>query len=238
MSLAVVLTDRAISVTFHTYPRAHHYHGCTPQVCTRNVGALDDAALGFVARYRPHFCVCRRCDGDFRQFAHSFTARPFDLFGTPHSAGRGYRCGLATLVWGACTRNSLFFPIPLWPCEVHAPQQTQRGVVLSWRVRYSPRLLFYGSVRVCTFSLNRGSTRAHVDGSGLRGDSHCGRTLFIARSTEGRARGCSLSVVTAAYPSTKLVTRHPTRRPTSRSSQTHGAPAWPYWPKLLFVSDG
>ncbi|PWU83044.1 hypothetical protein C4B63_409g13 [Trypanosoma cruzi] len=29
----------------------------------------------------------------------------------------------------------------------------------------------------------------------------------------------------------------PRRRPTSHSSQTHGAPAWSHWPRVLFVSD-
>ncbi|KAF8281588.1 hypothetical protein TcYC6_0008240 [Trypanosoma cruzi] len=56
------MTDQAIPVTFHTYPRAHHRHGKIPQVCTWNVGALDDAALGFVARYGPLFlCVQEVC---------------------------------------------------------------------------------------------------------------------------------------------------------------------------------
>ncbi|RNC33308.1 hypothetical protein TcCL_Unassigned04008, partial [Trypanosoma cruzi] len=62
VSLAAEMTDQAIPVTFHTYPRAHHRHGRIPQVRTWNVGALDDAALGFVARYGPQLlCVQEVC---------------------------------------------------------------------------------------------------------------------------------------------------------------------------------
>ncbi|KAF5218130.1 hypothetical protein ECC02_008943 [Trypanosoma cruzi] len=61
--------------------------------------------------------------------------------------------------------------------------------------------------------------------------------FFLASSTEERTHGCSLSLATAAYPGTKLVMHKPRRRPTSHSSQTHGAPASSHWPDVLLVSD-
>ncbi|EKG00338.1 hypothetical protein TCSYLVIO_008726 [Trypanosoma cruzi] len=61
--------------------------------------------------------------------------------------------------------------------------------------------------------------------------------FFLARSAEERAHGCGLSLATAACPGNKLVMRNPRRRPTSRSSQAHGAPASSHWPKVLFVPD-
>ncbi|RNC36062.1 hypothetical protein TcCL_Unassigned01008 [Trypanosoma cruzi] len=59
----------------------------------------------------------------------------------------------------------------------------------------------------------------------------------LAHSAEERAQGCSLSLATAACPGNKLVMHKPRRRPTSHSSQTHGAPASSHWPKVLFVPD-
>ncbi|KAF8279243.1 hypothetical protein TcYC6_0019340 [Trypanosoma cruzi] len=60
----------------------------------------------------------------------------------------------------------------------------------------------------------------------------------LARSAEERAHGYSLSLATAACPGTKLVMHKPRRRPTSHSSQAHGAPASSHWPNVLFVPDG
>ncbi|RNC35858.1 hypothetical protein TcCL_Unassigned01233 [Trypanosoma cruzi] len=53
------------------------------------------------------------------------------------------------------------FPIPLWPCEIHAPQQAQSGVVLARRVRYSPRLFprQRASMRLLVESWKHASTR-------------------------------------------------------------------------------
>ncbi|RNC56454.1 hypothetical protein TcCL_ESM05964 [Trypanosoma cruzi] len=49
--------------------------------------------------------------------------------------------------------------------------------------------------------------------------------FFLASSTEERAHGCSLPSATAAYPRTRHVKHKPRRRPTSHSSEAHGAPA-------------
>ncbi|PWV04627.1 hypothetical protein C3747_147g27 [Trypanosoma cruzi] len=60
-----------------------------------------------------------------------------------------------------------------------------RGV-WCWHGEYDiHRDSFHGSVRVCTFSLNRGSTRAHVDGSGSPDDSHCGRAFLSGPQRRG-----------------------------------------------------
>ncbi|PWV14410.1 hypothetical protein C3747_36g321 [Trypanosoma cruzi] len=64
-----------------------------------------------------------------------------------------------------------------------------------------------------------------------------GVPFFLASSTEGRAHGCGLFLATAACPGNKLVMHKPRRRPTSHSSQTHGAPASSHWPDVLLVSD-
>ncbi|EKF32170.1 hypothetical protein MOQ_003986 [Trypanosoma cruzi marinkellei] len=59
----------------------------------------------------------------------------------------------------------------------------------------------------------------------------------VARSTEERAHGCSVSFATAACPGTRHVMRKPGRRPTSHTSHTHGASESSQWPSVLFVSD-
>ncbi|PWU90097.1 hypothetical protein C4B63_53g22 [Trypanosoma cruzi] len=123
------------------------------------------------------FCVCRRCDGHFRQFAHPFTARPLIYLAHRIPQARDVVVDWPRWYGEVSTRNSFFSPISFRLCEIHALQQIQRDVALAWRVRYSSRH-FHGSMRVCIFSSNRGSTRAHVDGSGSPGDSHCGSTLF------------------------------------------------------------
>ncbi|PWV14438.1 hypothetical protein C3747_36g193 [Trypanosoma cruzi] len=64
-----------------------------------------------------------------------------------------------------------------------------------------------------------------------------GVPFFLASSTEERAHGCGLSLATAACPGNKLVMHKPRRRPTSHSSQTHGAPASSHWLDVLLVSD-
>ncbi|RNC33604.1 hypothetical protein TcCL_Unassigned03685 [Trypanosoma cruzi] len=58
-------------------------------------------------------------------------------------------------------RGILLFPIPLWPCEIYAPQQIQRSVVLARRVRYSPRLFprQRASMRLLVESWKHASTR-------------------------------------------------------------------------------
>ncbi|RNC55331.1 hypothetical protein TcCL_ESM07195 [Trypanosoma cruzi] len=140
VSLAVEVTDQAIPVSFHNNLQAHRRHGWIPRVCTWNVGALDAAALGFVARYGPHFCVCRRCDSHFRLLAHPFTALPLIQLAHPIPQARDIVADWPRWYGDAHTRNSFFSPISLRPCEVHAPQQMQRDVVLAWRVRYLPRL--------------------------------------------------------------------------------------------------
>ncbi|RNC45487.1 hypothetical protein TcCL_NonESM04735 [Trypanosoma cruzi] len=124
-------------------------------------GGLDDAALGFVARHGPQFCVCRRCDGHFRQFTHPFTALPLIYLAHRLPQARDVVADWPRWYGDASTRNSFFFPIPLWPCEIHAPQQTQSGVVLAWRVRYSPRLFprQRASMRLLVESWKHASTR-------------------------------------------------------------------------------
>ncbi|RNC32731.1 hypothetical protein TcCL_NonESM10714 [Trypanosoma cruzi] len=105
------MTDQALPVTFHTCPRAHHRHVCTPQVCAWNVGALDDAALGFVARYSPHVLCVQEVWRPLPAISTSLHGAAFDLFGTPHSTGKGYGRGLATLVRGSLHEEFLLFPI-------------------------------------------------------------------------------------------------------------------------------
>ncbi|RNC36824.1 hypothetical protein TcCL_Unassigned00189 [Trypanosoma cruzi] len=86
------------------------------------------------------FCVCRRCDSHFRQFAHPFTARPLIYLAHRIPPARNIVEDWPRWYEDASTRNSFLFPISFWPCEIHAPQQIQRGVALAWRVRNSPRL--------------------------------------------------------------------------------------------------
>ncbi|RNC54421.1 hypothetical protein TcCL_ESM08169 [Trypanosoma cruzi] len=85
-------------------------------------------------------CVCRRCDSHFRQFAHPFTARPLIYLAHRIPQARDIVADWPRWYGDAYTRNFLLFQTSLWPCEIHAPQQIQRGLVLAWSVRYSPRL--------------------------------------------------------------------------------------------------
>ncbi|RNC38590.1 hypothetical protein TcCL_NonESM12150 [Trypanosoma cruzi] len=86
------------------------------------------------------FCVCRRCDGHFRQFAHPFTARPLIYLAHRIPQARDIVADWPLWYGDAYTRNSSFLNISLRLCKFHAPQQIQRGVVLAWRVRYPPSL--------------------------------------------------------------------------------------------------
>ncbi|RNF07705.1 hypothetical protein TcG_10104, partial [Trypanosoma cruzi] len=96
------------------------------------------------------------------------------------------------------------------PCEIHAPQQIQSGVVLAQRVRSTPRLL--PRRRACM----------HLFAETWKHASTCRRfliTWWLAFWT---------------CPGTELVMHKPRRHSTTHSSQTHGAPAWSHWPRVLF----
>ncbi|EKF31519.1 hypothetical protein MOQ_004642 [Trypanosoma cruzi marinkellei] len=131
------------------------------------------------------FCVSRRCDGHFEQLAHPFTPRPFDLFGTPHSTGKGISSRIGYAGTGMLTRGiPSFSQFPSGRANfVH--HSRHRGMWCYHGECDIHRDFFHGSVRVCTFSLNCGSTRAHVDGSGSPGDSHCGRISFSRQQRRG-----------------------------------------------------
>ncbi|RNC35023.1 hypothetical protein TcCL_Unassigned02134 [Trypanosoma cruzi] len=107
------------------------------------------------------FCVCRRCDGHFRQFVHPFTARPLIYLAHRILQARDMVVDWPRWYGDASTRNSFFSPISFWLCEIHAPQQTQRDVAFAWGVRYSPRL--FPRQRAClqllVESLKHASTR-------------------------------------------------------------------------------
>ncbi|PWU87184.1 hypothetical protein C4B63_99g59 [Trypanosoma cruzi] len=103
------MTDKALPVTFHTYPRAHRRQGWIPHVCTWNVGALDAAALGFAARYGPHVLCVQEVWQPLLAICTSLHGAAFILLGAPHYTGKGYCCGLATLVRGMPTRGILSF---------------------------------------------------------------------------------------------------------------------------------
>ncbi|RNC47970.1 hypothetical protein TcCL_NonESM02071 [Trypanosoma cruzi] len=86
------------------------------------------------------FCVCRRCDGRFRQPAHPFTARPLIYLANPISQARKSAAYWPRWYEEACTSTLVILRTSIRPCEIHAPQQIQRGVVLAQRVRYTPRI--------------------------------------------------------------------------------------------------
>ncbi|RNF06618.1 hypothetical protein TcG_10303 [Trypanosoma cruzi] len=84
----------------------------------------------------------------------------FNLIGTPHSTGKGYCCGLATLVQGCLHEEFLFFKISYGRAKfMH--HSRYRGVVLAWRVQYSPRLFprQRASMRLLVESWKHASTR-------------------------------------------------------------------------------
>ncbi|RNC54165.1 hypothetical protein TcCL_ESM08446 [Trypanosoma cruzi] len=87
------------------------------------------------------FCVCRRCDGCFRQFARSFTARLLIYLANPISQARDIVAYWPRWYEEAYTSTLVILRTSIRPCEIHAPQQIQSGVVLAQRVRYTPRLL-------------------------------------------------------------------------------------------------
>ncbi|KAF8299604.1 hypothetical protein TcBrA4_0052900 [Trypanosoma cruzi] len=231
------MTDKALPVTFHTYPRAHRRQGWIPHACTWNVGVLDNAALGFAARYDPHVLCVQEVWQPLLAICTSLHGAAFGLLGAPHSTGKGYCCGLATLVRGLPPRGILSFSQFLPAVRNSRTTADTEGCGVSME-----SAIFTGtfSTAACAHAPTRRTVEAREHMSTVLDHlvTHIVDVpFFLARSAEERAHGCSVSLATAAYPGTKLVMRNPRRRPTSRSSQTHGAPASSHWPKVLFVPD-
>ncbi|RNC32220.1 hypothetical protein TcCL_Unassigned05192 [Trypanosoma cruzi] len=159
------------------------------------------------------------------------------LFVAPHSTGKGYRRGLATLVRGSLHEEFLLFPN--FPPAVRSLCTTADakgcGVSMEGTI-----FIETFSTAACVYAPTRRTVEAREQMSTVLDHlvTHIVDVPFcLARSAEERAHGCSLSLATAACPGTKLVMHKPRRRPTSHSSLTHGPPAWSHWPNVLFVPD-
>ncbi|KAF8280030.1 hypothetical protein TcBrA4_0099150 [Trypanosoma cruzi] len=231
------MTDKALPVTFHTYPRAHRRQGWIPHACTWNVGALDAAALGSAARYDPHVLCVQEVWQPLLAICTSLHGAAFDLLGAPHYTGKGCCCGLATLVRGLPPRGILSFSQFLPAVRNSRTTADTEGCGVSME-----SAIFTGtfSTAACAHAPTRRTVgaREHMSTALDHLVTHIVDVPFcLSRSAEERAHGCSVSLATAAYPGTKLVMRNPRRHPTSHSSQTDGAPASSHWPKVLFVPD-
>ncbi|RNC36968.1 hypothetical protein TcCL_Unassigned00049 [Trypanosoma cruzi] len=147
------------------------------------------------------------------------------LFVAPHSTGKGYRRGLATLVRGSLHEE--FFLFPNFPPAVRISCTTAdtEGCGVSMESTIFTETF---STAACAYAPTRRTVEAREQMSTVLDHlvTHIVDVPFcLARSAEERAHGCSLSLATAAYPGTKLVMHKPRRRPTSHSSLTHGPPA-------------
>ncbi|RNC45416.1 hypothetical protein TcCL_NonESM04842 [Trypanosoma cruzi] len=73
------------------------------------------------------FCVCRRCDGHFRQFVHPFTARPLIYLAHRIPQARDMVVDWSRWYGDASTRNSFFPQFPSG-CAKFRHHSRYRGV--------------------------------------------------------------------------------------------------------------
>ncbi|RNC45026.1 hypothetical protein TcCL_NonESM05258, partial [Trypanosoma cruzi] len=162
----------------------------------------------------------------------------FDLFVTSHSTGKGYSRGLATLVRGCLHEEFFFFFNFLLAVRNSCTTADTEGCGVSME---STIFIETSSTAACVYAPSRRTVEARKHTSTVLDHlaTHIVEVPFcLAHSAEERAHGRSSSSAAAACPGTKHVMHKPRRRPTSHSSQTHGAPASSHWPKVLFVPDG